>query len=84
MNMENRLNESISELKGQISDYNMRMTSLRKQNDNLKSKLQKSNANENILKEQFENLEEQKYKIDRLLMQNIEQLRESKNNLLKY
>jgi chaperonin cofactor prefoldin len=38
---------------------------------------------ETALKAEFENLEEEKYRLDRQLLQAIEELRESKNTLLK-
>jgi len=35
------------------------------------------------LKEEFDSLDEEKYKLDKVLVQNIEEIREQKNALMK-
>jgi hypothetical protein len=49
----------------------------------LKSKIEKLNANEKTLKEEFRGLEEEKNNIDKVLVQNIEEIKDQKNALMK-
>ena len=49
----------------------------------MKAKVEKLATNEKFLKEEFDSLEEEKYKLDKVLVQNIEEIREQKNSLMK-
>ena len=49
----------------------------------MKSKVEKLATNEKFLKEEFDSLEEEKYRLDKVLVQNIEEIREQKNTLMK-
>ena len=40
-------------------------------------------TNEKFLKEEFDSLEEEKYKLDKVVVQNIEEIKEQKNSLMK-
>ena len=40
-------------------------------------------TNEKFLKEEFDSLEEEKYKLDKVIVQNIEEIKEQKNSLMK-
>lgn len=51
--------------------------------DTLKGKLEKMTVNEKYLKEEFDCLEEEKCKLDKTLMQNIEEMKDKKNELMK-
>ena len=49
----------------------------------MKVKVEKLMTNEKFLKEEFDSLEEEKYKLDKVIVQNIEEIKEQKNSLMK-
>ena len=79
-----KADEVEAELLNELNNKEMEATLLKKENDGFKTKLQKMTANEKALKEEFDSLEEQKYKLDKVVSQYIEEIKEQKNILTKF
>ena len=70
-------------MKNELSSKEMEENLFKKENQGLKVKVEKLMTNEKFLKEEFDCLEEEKYKLDKVVVQNIEEIKEQKNSLMK-
>lgn len=74
----------VNELKQDLLRRDQQIALLKNQISNLQRRLEKSLLNEKILKQEFHELEEEKYRMDKMAFQNIDSIKDYKHMVIKY